>query len=112
MIIDDIVNKYIFFLEEYNSKFEVIVLGMPTPGKQPNVYNYDHYADFETQWQIKEIFNKKLKMSCDHIGVKYIDIFTEFIGDDKFIDLKYCDDGVHLNENSIPKLKSKFYNAF
>lgn len=108
IIIDDIVSKYIHFIKEHNSKFEVIILGIPSPGKQPNVYRYDNYADFDTQWKIKNIFNEKLKKACKDIGVRYIDIFTEFMGDDNFIDLKYCDDGVHLNENSISRLKSSF----
>ena len=51
--------------------------------------------------------NNKIKKYCDTIGIEYVDMYSLLIDDEKILDKKYSDDGIHPNELGYDVIANK-----
>ncbi len=79
-----------------------VILGIPPPGSEPNIWNVYHFATPEEQAQIYRDFNRQLGEYCESKGFRYLDIYSRTVGPDGHMSPEYAADKTHLGERAQP----------
>ena len=58
-----------------------------------------------------DIFNEKLKISCEQMGCNYIDVFQHLVNQKGYLDDQFSNDGLHLNEEGQNILAESINNV-
>ena len=85
--------------------YSFFVSGVVPAATQGNIYDNPYYPDSTTRLTINREFNKQLRSFCTQKGYRYLDIQSEFADFSGFISRNFSTDGLHLNQNAIPKLE-------
>ncbi len=103
-IIDQTLEKYERALDLLELKhIRPIITSICPAVKQGNIYGYPEYASREERAEINEEFNSKLSEICERRGLPYLDLYSQVVDDQKFIQSRYEDsDDAHLNAKTTP----------
>lgn len=97
-LIDSSIEAYGSFLKRLRDIIPVKVCGIPSPGRQGNIYNYPYYASYGEAANIYREFNNKLKDFCLSNNFYYFDLYSKTVGPDGRAKPEFLRDEVHLNK--------------